>query len=88
MEGFWDGFQRINTDLKNGGIIAVFRHGSTEVSRTVTIKYLDPLKKYRVKTLNDKEICILTGKDLSNIGFEIFLKEVYSGELFEVSVME
>ncbi len=28
MDGRWDGFQRINTDSKQGGIIGVFRHGA------------------------------------------------------------
>ena len=30
MEGMWDGFQRINTETKDGGIIGIFRHGSVE----------------------------------------------------------
>ena len=34
-EGFWDGWSRINTDTKSGGIIGVFRQGAAEKSRTV-----------------------------------------------------
>jgi alpha-galactosidase len=86
MEGSWDGFQRINSDLKNGGIIAVFRQGSKENERTVTINYLDPLKIYKVKTMDGKELCTMTGKDFSLRGFETSLNEFYSGELFEVTV--
>ena len=37
MEGMWDGFQRINTDSKQGGIIGVFRHGAAETKRQVTV---------------------------------------------------
>ncbi len=29
QEGQWDGFQRINTDTKSGGIVGVFRQGGT-----------------------------------------------------------
>ncbi len=85
MEGNWDGFQRTNTDLKTGGFIAVFRQGSKESRRIVTINTLDPLKNYKVKTIDGKEICNMTGKDLTLKGFEVFLNEPYSGELFEVS---
>ncbi len=46
MEGMWDGFQRINTETKSGGIIGIFRHGSVETKRIVTVKYLDPEKTY------------------------------------------
>ena len=54
MEGMWDGFQRINTETKRGGIIGVFRQGSVETKRIVTIKYLDPDKTYQVKSMNGR----------------------------------
>jgi alpha-galactosidase len=85
-EGGWDGFQRINTETKNGGIIAVFRHGSVESKRIVTIKYLDPLKNYQIKTMDGKVLVSLTGHDLRTKGFELSLEGIYSGELLEVSV--
>jgi len=86
MEGGWDGFQRINTETRSGGIIAVFRHGSVESKRRVTIKYLDPLKNYQIKTMDGKVVVSLTGNDLRLKGFELVLDGIYSGELFEVSV--
>ncbi|MEP6750431.1 MAG: glycoside hydrolase family 36 protein, partial [Bacteroidota bacterium] len=52
MEGAWDGFQRINTETKEGGIIGIFRHGSMETKRLVTVQYLDPGKSYTVTTID------------------------------------
>ncbi len=86
IEGGWDGFQRINTETKNGGIIAVFRHGSVESKRIVTIKYLDPLKNYQIKNMDGKVLASLTGHDLLTKGFELSLEGIYSGELLEVRV--
>lgn len=85
MEGMWDGFQRINTVTKDGGIIAVFRHGAVETKRIVTVKYLDPVKKYSIKSMDGKVVTTLTGHDLQTKGFELSLNGLYSGELFEVS---
>jgi alpha-galactosidase len=85
MEGMWDGFQRINTETKNGGIIGVFRHGAVDTKRIVCIKYLDPLKTYQVISMNGKIIATLTGDELRTKGFELNLSGLYSGELFEVS---
>lgn len=84
MEGMWDGFQRINTDTKNGGIIAVFRHGATENKRLVTVRYLDPVATYEVRFMDGKVLTTLTGEQLKTNGFELSLKEMYAGELFEI----
>ncbi len=86
MEGNWDGFQRINTESKTGGIIGVFRHGAVETKRNITINYLDPAKNYKVKTLAGKVVAELSGDKLSTKGFEIKLPDLYSGELFEISI--
>ncbi|MBC7893434.1 MAG: alpha-galactosidase [Sphingobacteriaceae bacterium] len=86
MEGMWDGFQRINTDSKRGGIVGVFRHGAAETTRRVMVKYLDPLKKYQVKTMDGKVIASLSGQALQTNGFAVSLTGKYSGELFEVSL--
>jgi alpha-galactosidase len=86
MEGMWDGFQRINTETKNGGIIGVFRHGAVETKRVVTVNYLDPVKTYLVKPMNGKVIATLTGIDLQTKGFYLNLEGLYSGDLFEVSL--
>jgi alpha-galactosidase len=85
QEGMWDGFQRINTETKTGGIIAVFRHGAIESKRIVTINHLDPEKTYQVKLMDGKVIAGLTGKELNTKGFEVQLNELYSGELFEIT---
>jgi alpha-galactosidase len=86
MEGSWDGFQRINTETKSGGIIAVIRHGSIETKRIVTVKYLNPMKTYSIKSTDGKVISTLTGHDLQAKGFELSLDGLYSGGLFELSV--
>jgi Alpha-galactosidase len=84
MEGMWDGFQRINTETKSGGIVGVFRHGSVETNRIVTVKYLDQDKTYEVKTNEGKVVVSLTGKDLCEKGFVVDLDRLYSGDLFEI----
>ena len=86
MEGMWDGFQRINTDSKDGGIIGIFRHGSVENTRTITVNYLDPDKSYNVKSIDGKVIEALTGKQMRENGFTVTLDGLYSGNLFEISV--
>jgi alpha-galactosidase len=86
-EGHWDGFQRINTDTKAGGIVGVFRHGAVETKRKVTVNGLDPAKTYQVKSLDGKVVTSLSGEKLKNAGFEITLNDLYSGELFEIVSM-
>lgn len=88
MEGSWDGFQRINTDLKSGGIIGIFRHGAIEAKRLVTINYLDAGKTYNIKRMDGTIMTTNTGKDLKLIGFEVALDKLYDGELFEVAVQQ
>lgn len=85
QEGMWDGFQRLNTDSKSGGIIGVFRQGSAEKKRLVTINYLNPSKQYQVKTMGGKTISSKTGIALKQEGFELTIPELYGGELFEIS---
>lgn len=87
MEGMWDGFQRINTETKSGGIIGVFRHGSIETKRVIAINYLDPDKIYDVKQMDGKVIATKTGTELKSNGFEIVLNKLYDGELFEISML-
>jgi|GEM_PF-2475777 len=85
MDGMWDGFQRINTDSKRGGIVGVFRHGSPETKRMVTVSQLEPALTYRVKTMDGKRITSLTGQALQTTGFAVNLTQLYDGELFELS---
>ena len=84
MEGMWDGFQRINTETKSGGIIGVFRHGAKEEKRKVTVRYLDPLKTYIVKQITGEVLTTANGKELMEIGFEVVLQKVYDGVLLEI----
>ena len=88
MEGNWDGFQRINTETKTGGIIGIFRHGAMEAKRLVTINYLDPQRTYLVKQTDGKIITAQTGDELRLKGFEIAINKIYDGELFEISARE
>lgn len=84
MEGMWDGFQRINTDSKNGGIIGVFRHGAIDPKRIVAVNWLNPATTYQVKSMDGKVITTLTGDELKSKGFHLTLDVLYSGELFEI----
>lgn len=86
MQGMWDGFQRINTEIQSGGIIGVFRHGSLEAERFVRIKHLNPQKTYSVKScLSNRIIKKSTGENLSKMGFKVTIPDEYGGELFEVA---
>ena len=85
MEGMWDGFQRINTDTKKGGIVGVFRHGATETNRMVTVRHLDPATRYLVKTMAGTVVASLTGQALATTGFAVPIGARYGGELFEIS---
>jgi alpha-galactosidase len=84
-EGHWDGWARINTESKTGGIIGVFRHGASENSRTVFIKTLDPLKTYEVLLAPErKKIKALNGAQLSKEGFIVKFNREYEGAVFEI----
>lgn len=87
-QGMWDAFQRINNDTKEGGIVGVFRHGSIESKRQVTINHLDEKAIYLVKSFAGKMIAKLSGTQLRNKGFEVVLNSLYDGELFEVSKID
>lgn len=84
--GCWDGFCRINTETRTGGLVGVFREGAAEMSRIVTVRDLDPDVTYSIKQGPDgQEIARMTGADLERKGFLVVLPEEYSGELFEIS---
>lgn len=87
-EGKWDGYQRINTDTKSGGIAGIFRNNSAETERRVTIQFLDPDARYEVKeAVTGKLIITATGKDLQEKGFKVMLASDYDGAVFEVNRM-
>lgn len=88
MEGRWDGFQRINTDTKTGGIVGVFRQGTAETKRQVTVFNLDPAKIYEVKKMDGTLITTQTGLGLGEKGFEVSLDKKYDGDLFEIALKQ
>ena len=89
QEGAWDGWQRINTDTKNGGIIGIFRQGALETSRTVFVRGLDPSKNYIVRLAPEgKEIMKATGKQLMHSGFVVAIPAMYDGTLFEIEMQK
>lgn len=85
QEGSWDGFARINTETKSGGIIGVFRHGSREAVRGVTVNGLDPDALYLLRKSPGKKIFRrMRGKELQENGFKVKLEKLYDGVLFEI----
>lgn len=84
MEGSWDGFQRINSDTKSGGIIGIFRHGAIENKRVVTVSRLDLKNNYQIKKMNGTVVATMTGLQLNQKGFTVTLNSLYAGELFEI----
>lgn len=89
VHGSWDGFQRINTETKSGGIIGVFKQFSKVNEQWVTINYLDLSKKYIVvHASTGKIICKATGEELQNKGFKVVFEEEFQGELYEITEVE
>lgn len=85
INGMWDGFQRINTETKTGGIIGIFKQGSLDNERQVRINHLNPSKIYTIKEcISDKIIANATGKQLAETGFNVKLSKQFDGQLFEV----
>ena len=88
-EGAWDGFCRINTDSGSGGLVGIFRQGSREKTRMVTVPYLKADKIYHVKQgFGGKIIATVQGKELAEDGFLVTLNELHDGELFEIVLKE
>lgn len=85
MEGHWDGWQRINTDTREGGIVGVFRHGSPESSRVVTVEGLDPEAGYAIVDPGSGDSVVeMTGEELRTKGFEVEMERLYQGKVWEV----
>lgn len=86
QEGFWDGFQRINTDTQSGGIVGVFKQNSFKNEMWVTVNYLDANSQYEVRLApSGKLITKGTGEELRTKGFKVSFDEHFKGELFEVT---
>lgn len=84
--GNWDGFQRINTETKSGGIVGVFKQAAFTAERQVLIKYLDKQKNYIVKHAPFGEIVARgTGEELATKGFKVVFPNEIQGELYEVT---
>ena len=84
MEGYWDGFTRINTETQTGGIVGVFRQGANESKRLITVNGLNPSKSYQVREIGGRVVTSQTGTELALKGFEVTLNKTYDGELFEI----
>jgi alpha-galactosidase len=86
QEGHWDGFQRINTETKSGGIIGVFKQNSNVNERWITINYLDKKTKYKVVTAaTENLIAEGTGEEFRVKGFKVDFQNEFQGELYEVT---
>ena len=89
FSGQWDGFQRINTDSGSGGIVGVFRQDAAEDQRTVTIRFLDPVKIYSVKeAVTGNVISTATGVEMSSKGFIVRMENKVDAKLYEVSELK
>ena len=89
LENQWDGWMRINTDTKSGGIFGVFRQGGIESSRMVSIPGLLPETIYAIKKgPAGDEILRSTGRDLAEKGLPVQLNQKYDGTLFEVTFVK
>ena len=85
MVGSWDGFCRINTETRSGGLVGIFREGSVETTRTVTVRSLEPDAVYSVLRGPDGcETARMTGIELEKKGFPVTLENEFDGELFEI----
>lgn len=83
-EGAWDGFQRINTETKSGGLIGVFRHGAMDSARQIYVNYLDPERTYNIhEGFSGDIIATMTGAELATKGFKATINDLYGGALFE-----
>ena len=86
-EGFWDGWQRINFQTKEGGIFGVFRQGALESSCQLVLNDLDPDKMYYIRKAPESTVLFRkTGSELMNTGISIQLEKEYDAGIFEVGV--
>ncbi|MFD2255244.1 glycoside hydrolase family 36 protein [Luteolibacter algae] len=84
--GHWDGFQRINTETKSGGIVGVFKQESHQAETWVTVDHLDPDSDYEAILATTGEIVFRgTGEQLATKGFKVSFPDRFQGELFEIN---
>lgn len=85
QDGFWDGFQRINTETKDGGIIGVFKQNANADEMVVTVNHLDENAQYQVVLApSGRVVAEGTGAALQNDGFKVVFKDDCAGELYGV----
>ena len=85
-EGMWDGWMRLNTETKAGGILGVFKQGAKDIRRTIVLSDLDPSGQYTVRLAPDgKEVITASGKLLMEKGFEVEISEEYGANIYEVA---
>jgi alpha-galactosidase len=83
--GSWDGWQRINTKTKKGGIMGVFRQGALESSRTVFITGLEPDREYTIRLAPGNAVIYeASGKSLAENGLRVTFNKLTDGNIFEV----
>jgi alpha-galactosidase len=87
MEGHWDGWQRINVETQSGGLVGVFRQGSNENKRFVTVEGLSDRKTYEVIDGSTYDtVGVFTGDELRSNGFPVEMDNEYQGKVFEVII--
>jgi alpha-galactosidase len=88
-EGGWDAWSRINTDTRKGGIVGIFRQGSLDDQRTLSVPGLDTKRLYRVRLApSGEEIIKMTGQELELKGFKVKMTEKYDSKLYEIEVID
>jgi len=86
-QGSWDGWQRINFQTKEGGVVGVFKQGALENKRQVFVKDLKPEATYLVKLApSGKVIHKAKGSSLMKEGFQVTMEKEYDGQIFEIGI--
>lgn len=89
VHGSWDGFQRINTETKSGGIIGVFKQFSGTDEQWVRVNYLDYEHQYAVIKAPGREVIANgSGKEFMEEGFKVIYDDEFQGELYEIFIVE
>lgn len=83
--GAWDGFSRINTDTKEGGLVGVFREKALETSRRVFVPGLAAGDRYSVILAPEGRLLhTMTGRELAEEGFTVALEHSQDGAIFGI----
>jgi alpha-galactosidase len=86
-EGRWDGWMRLNSETRDGGIVGVFRQGAPGDTRQVVVRDLDPERVYWVRLAPEGEpVLQASGRQLMEEGFPVSIAEQYEGAIFEIGI--